>query len=226
MHRRYIIKALMLILSLVVYSSFHQIDEYVYRHTTAGEIEESIWRVEQNSHGAVLTCVYDDGTQVYQLDETLNTVAWHREDSDSSTELSGNVTTEGKLIIEGTFKGENLVKCIDLDGLPWMQKYPYSLKSFVQSKEKACEFWALKFDDLKPYKLCAKKVCEETVVSPDGDFMACKIRVSAAGWRSKFYSVNYWYRHEDGMFVRFEGVNGPPGSPKTEIVMQQETAIR
>jgi hypothetical protein len=44
-----------------------------------------------------------------------------------------------------------------------------------------------------------------------------EINVSLAGLLSLFGSASYWFQKDDGIFVRYEGPGGPPGSPRTTV---------
>jgi len=44
-----------------------------------------------------------------------------------------------------------------------------------------------------------------------------KVKVTLDSFLSIFWSVNYWFRNTDGLFVRYEGLKGGPASPKKHI---------
>ena len=63
----------------------------------------------------------------------------------------------------------------------------------------------------------AREEKEEGIPVDGRALEAMRVKVSPWGLLSLFWSSLYWYRSSDGTFVRFEGVRGLPGTPKTVV---------
>jgi hypothetical protein len=67
----------------------------------------------------------------------------------------------------------------------------------------------------------------DTILSDSGEETeTVKVKVTLNNWMSKFWSNYYWFRKADGVFLRSEGVNGPPGTPVTVMTMVSEELLR
>ena len=110
-----------------------------------------------------------------------------------------------------------------IDGLPWYQTVTFSLRPMVMSKEQdSVSFWTLRPDTLALVKLRAIKETEEQIQVNNSTVKAQRVRVTPDNeLLSFFWQGNYWFRSQDGVFVKFEGINGPPGTPKTVIELVQ-----
>jgi hypothetical protein len=79
-----------------------------------------------------------------------------------------------------------------------------SLKGFVLSENNEIQFWSLRPDTQKAYKLKAEKVGKETLLISDRPVQTVKIKLSLTGWMSPFWKGFYWFNATDGQFIRFE----------------------
>jgi hypothetical protein len=59
--------------------------------------------------------------------------------------------------------------------------------------------------DIEKIKIRGKKI------------QARKVIVRSAGMLSLFWHCTYWFEEGSGIFIRYEGVHGPPGTPKTVV---------
>ena len=46
---------------------------------------------------------------------------------------------------------------------------------------------------------------------------AAKVVIRPDGLLGGLWRAEYWFRAEDGQFVRYRGTHGPPGTPETVI---------
>jgi hypothetical protein len=133
--------------------------------------------------------------------------------------LDYTVRKEGNLIrFEGTLGGRPLSRTQRIDDRPWYQTIEKSLSGFARSGGRALLlFWIVQPWEARAYLMQAANEGEETVVVGSGRTSARRVRVSPAGLLSLFWSTLYWYRSSDGLFVRYEGVRGLPGTPLTVV---------
>ena len=70
--------------------------------------------------------------------------------------------------------------------------------------------------------MIANKEGEEEIKIGNKKYHTVKIKVTLKGWLSMFWHSYYWFRKNDGVFVKFEGVRGGPFTPKTTIQLIEE----
>lgn len=151
-----------------------------------------------------------------------STVRWELRDPGAGTDLV--VEREGNLLVaKGKFKGKEVAKEFKVDSLPWYQFVEVSLAAFVRSDEEKTEFWIIEPSNLKHYKMVALKQKTEYITINNQEAEAVRIKVTLPGMASLFWSTLYWYRKSDGVYLRFEGVRGGPGTPKTIVELISET---
>ena len=151
-----------------------------------------------------------------------STVRWQHTD----TELAHNFEvkrTGNNIAIHGTFKGNPINKTVEIDKDQWFNKVDHALSDWVRSDEDELDFWILKLSsDLDPLKIRAEKVGTETLKLDDGTFQAIKVKLTLCSFfMSNFWSSYYWYREDDGLFLKFTGAMGLPGTPTTTIELTQ-----
>ena len=137
---------------------------------------------------------------------------------DNANNIDLSMIKHGKNIILKGISGKKVIdKIIKLDDSPWKQSMSYSLSEFALSDKEEIEFWIIRLDKLKGEKMQANKAGTEYITINDKSYHAVKVKISASGLRSKFWSGHYWFRISDGLFLKYEGWNGLPGSTKTII---------
>jgi len=104
-----------------------------------------------------------------------------------------------------------------IDGAPWFASVNYGLSELAREASGDREFWIVNPDNGKPYKMRAHTVGEETVSVNGIPTNAIKIRISVWGLPAAFFSMDYWYRKSDLIFVKSVGSEDGPGSPKTTV---------
>jgi len=184
----------------IYYSSFSiaktdSIILYIYRH----EAEEQINYYNQNGI-----------TQKFTYKDSVNNV-------DLIAIKDGR-----NIILKGT-SGEKIIDTvIKIDERSWKQSMSYSLSGFAFGDKEKIEYWIVRLDKFKGEKMQAEKAGNEDITIKDKEYQAVKVIIKAAGLRSKFWSGHYWFRVSDGLFIKYEGWNGLPGSTKTIIELLEK----
>jgi hypothetical protein len=126
------------------------------------------------------------------------------------------------IYIRGKFFGEAISKSVKIDQAPWINKIDHGLSAWAVSEHDELVFWVLKLKtDLDPMRFKAEKIGEEDISLPSGTFRAVKVKLTFNNFvLSHLWSAYCWYRKSDGLFLRYEGVNGGPGTPLTVIRLQ------
>ncbi|MCK5050579.1 MAG: hypothetical protein KAS53_02480 [Candidatus Cloacimonetes bacterium] len=137
---------------------------------------------------------------------------------DSANNIDLSIIKDGRNIILKGISGEKIIDTIiKLDESPWKQSMSYSLSEFALGDIEKIEYWIIRLDKFKGEKMQAEKAGTEVITIEGKQYHTIKVKISAAGLRSKFWSGHYWFRTSDGLFLKYEGWNGLPGSTKTII---------
>jgi hypothetical protein len=145
------------------------------------------------------------------------TISWHYTDP-PDTDVKAWRTGDA-LHLAGTFKGRVLEETIGLDDDPWFQHPSYSLGRMALSESDSASFWIIRQDTLAIAALTAKRDKSETVTCTDDPLVAEKITIRPKGVLAPLWSGQYWFRKKDGLFLRYSGVHGPPGTAETAVCL-------
>ena len=191
--------------------------EFRYRETVGADTVYFTWRLEAAED--TLVTVHREAARFFnRLSANGNTLAWgyRSEDIDVQAERLDN-----QVRIWGRGDDAVLQERYAVDADPWYQPLSYSLRGFLQSEQQQVRFWTIRLDELEPVKLKAAKMGTETVETPAGRFEARKVEIRLDSWLSFAWHGTYWYRKSDGLFLKYSGVNGLPGTPPTVIELME-----
>lgn len=143
-----------------------------------------------------------------------DTTEWDYSDQKGSVRVVRNAST---LIFTGGRGQESLNRKEKIDQAPWYQAASYSLSQWLRSGQKSIRYWTVHPEDFTVHKMVANRVGEEVIEVHDKPVSAILVEVGLSGAFSLFWRVKYWFRTQDLLFVKYEGVHGPPGTPKTVV---------
>lgn len=130
--------------------------------------------------------------------------------NDLSAVRKGN-TIEVNVIENGKSRSNK----IDTGNKIWIQNISLSLQWFVKNNRKeTMSFCIIKTDDLSPFDMVAKKKKDADITVGPNNFIATNVMVTLPGMKSVLWKSNYWFRKNDGLFLKYEGTDGP-GTPVT-----------
>ncbi|MEM6844038.1 MAG: hypothetical protein AAF632_17555 [Bacteroidota bacterium] len=204
-------------LALVVSPASAQ--QYVY----AGLFGENAYEIQVRKQSGVLILEEEKRYSKHTFHSEMGTEKWvlrdEKENHDFTAQRTGN-----QIRVSGTFQGKSIEKTVNLEEGLWFNKLDHGLSEFAASDQQEISFWALKLmSDLDPLKLNAKKVSRETLDISGQTYQAVKVKLTIDNFMlSKLWSAELWYRASDGLFLRYEGANGGPGTPKTIIELDNE----
>lgn len=124
---------------------------------------------------------------------------------------------DGQIYLKGIFNGEEVEKSKKIDDRPWYQSLSYSLRDFLGSPDQKISFWTIRANTLDIYALQAKKSQREKIETTFGPVMANQVVIQVEGILSGLWHATYWYRQEDGLFLRYQSVHGPVGTQETVV---------
>lgn len=195
--------------------SYHYLEK---KDTTYSKIK---WTLEKEDYYK-LTVIKQQEEFVCLCNEHFDTYQWEAKKPYTRTHVTAT-RKDNLIFIEGAFDGKEIKKEIRIDNAPWYQAMTLSLRRLVTSKEKSVEFWTIRFDNLSPYKMKAKNNFRDRIsLYGTEDMEVEKVKVSLMGFKAMFWNCSYWFRKQDGLFVRFEGRGGPPDYPKTIIELAED----
>ena len=175
------------------------------------------WRIEEKKGDSILTVTKSNGqTYACRQDASGAVRQWHLTDPSQETDITARRSGD-RILIQGRFQGKDVNKTIDIDGDPWYQSVSFGLTKFAASHDRSVTFWALRTDTLSPHKMRALKTGGQTLAFQGKDIEAQKIRVKLTGLKAMFWHSDYWFKKDTGLFLKYEGVEGPPGTPPTLI---------
>lgn len=203
-----------------------QAQKYHYVSTTEDRPHDIVVTKEKTPQGKdVLTLEEHKLYSQHTFNPRLGTERWALRDDKSDHNFVAQ--REGDLIrIEGTFHGEPVNKTVDIDENVWFNKLDHGLSTFAVSNQEELSFWVLKLlSDMDPIKMTAEKEGTERIEVAGESYEAVKIKLTLDHFiLSKLWAAHCWYRTSDGLFLRYQGANGRPGTPETVIELQGAAA--
>ena len=186
-----------------------------YREVTGTSSEEVCWHLLK---GDTLILTYTSPTErhVTTTGPGYRTIRWQVADAADGTDFVAERRGD-TIVIEGLFKGETIQQTLSIDDAPWYQATSLSLRGLIASDDSECVFWTLRPDTLTPHKIKAVKKEIEAATSGENPKKLQHIRLRATGMLAPFWKSDYWFALPRGIFQRFEGPSGPPGSPMTVV---------
>jgi len=122
-----------------------------------------------------------------------------------------------RLDASGVLDGEPVERIFELGEDPWFQSIAFSLERFLHSEAREVVFRMLAPRELETVRLRAVRKGVETIDFGQESTRAVRVELRLAGWRSTLWSAQYWFRERDGVFLKYAGRNGFPGTPDTRI---------
>jgi len=159
-------------------------------------------------------------TEELDVDRGFSTRSWSIVDRDKGIEVAAE--REGKILhITKTENGRVTRKDSRIDEDPWYQLFALSFEKFAASDREKVTFWSVNPDEARPYEFSLTKQ-EVQRIPASGSSMTCThIRIALTGFLAAFWHADCWHRRGDGLFARYEGINGRPGAPLTVVQLLQ-----
>lgn len=193
--------------------SCQALEQYVYCEEVGLEKECFSWTLNEKDEAAITS--RGENSLFYNLCSLGGaTLKWsvEKENENIAGERIGN-----EIHIRGRVDGLKVRKSYNIGEEPWFQPLSYSLRSFIRSGAEKIYFWTIRPDTLDCVRMKAIKRGVENVNIDGNRVKARKVVVRSAGMLSFFWHCIYWFEEDSGLFVQYEGVHGPPGTPKTVV---------
>lgn len=202
-------------LGLVPLSVFPQ--EMVYVSTTDGE--RTIQEINKFQKGPYQVVEIQEPQRYsrHSFCDQGTTEEWiHRDGKENINFVAER--KDNTIHINGILKDRKVQKTVSIDEDAWINKIDIGLSKFAMSDQERITFWTLKLSDLEPLRFKAEKIGIENLQINNQEVEAIKLKMTLNNMiLSKLWSANLWYRASDGLFLKYEGAKGGPGTPITTI---------
>lgn len=220
-------RLLLLLICYCISCSIHATDRLIERHQFQNMTGEDVmtyeWSlVDKGNNQFLVVSVEDDIRYENLCDQSGQTISWsvRGPEADISAVRTGSIIT-----IRGTFQGHLVEERHDLGDIPWYQALSYSFRHFIRSDDQSVQFWTIRPDNLDALKMTVEKDGFETIDTASGRIESTRLKIRLAGVLKNFWKAYYWFDKRQSQFIRYEGVNGPPGTPKTVIELSLEKVM-
>ena len=206
-----------------VFSRYAHAQQYHYVSTTEDRAHDIMVTKGKSGSNHVLTLKEYKLHSEHIFAPQIGTAQWALRDDKSDHDFVAK--RNGDIVhIRRTFRGKPINKEVDIDEDVWFNKLDHGLSAFAISDQQEISFWVLKLlSDLDPIKMIAEKEKVERIEVGGQSYEAVKVKLILDHFiLSKLWSAQCWYRTSDGLFLRYQGANGRPGTPVTTINLKEE----
>jgi hypothetical protein len=183
----------------------------VYEEKIQNQVTTHKFSIEQTASGYLVALASEaPGRRIdqrFELEPGLAALAWSYENPLEKTKISA-YRKENRIFLSGLHKGKAIEKTFKINELDWNQSFNIGLEQFALSGAKAMKFWAIGTTapgDMKITTFTVKKEGFEKIILAGKEIETVRIRVSLSGLLAIFWSGNYWYKRDDGKFLRYRG---------------------
>ena len=163
--------------------------------------------------------------QAFRTGSDLFTREWSFSDPARRMELAASVQGE-HIVLSGSFQGRKIDKRFDAAGAPWNQLFQMGLGPFAQANGKKMQFRSIGTQgpgELKIGKMTVTRREGESIELGGRRIAAVHLRISLSGLLAMFWHGDYWYRKEDGRFLRYRGKNRRGGPVAVSELIAEDT---
>ncbi len=149
-------------------------------------------------------------------DAGYSTLEWFYTNKTNHTSLHA-VRENGSIRITGQVKGKPVNKTIKIETAAWHQFSEFAFSRMLAARQDNVIYSTFWPEKMSFYKMKAAKIGEEKIRVDGKEIDTIKVKVTLTGFKSVFWSSNYWFRKSDFLFVSYKGVNGLAGTDATTI---------
>lgn len=196
---------------------------YTYRMVTGTNSNVTVYWDEEYLDLGFIKAYATNDTEVYDAYCLTNfeAVRWNYQNKDTDTALLAE-RRNNLLFISGRAKGQELQQVVAIDSDPVYQTLSYSLSEFLRSGKNMVKFWFLIPGDYTPFKMIAYRLDKQIIKVNGVAVEAYCVKQTLDGPMRNFWHAFYWFRTFDLVYVKYEGINGGPGTPLTVVELIEE----
>jgi hypothetical protein len=200
-----------------------------YREVEGGAVATHVLsaRPEGPGYTIELATTREGGTvrQTFKTAADNSTLEWTFSDPLRRMELAAAVLGQ-YILLQGTFQGKKVEKKFAASGAQWNQLFQAGLGPFVLSAGDSIQFRSIGTQgpgELKIGKFSVTRKADEAIDLAGTEVVAVHLRISLSGLLSVFWHGDYWYRKNDGRFLRYRGKNRSGGPVAVSELVKEET---
>ncbi len=162
--------------------------------------------------------------QTFRTAADLATLEWTFSDPARKMELAAVVQGEA-IVLSGTFQGKKVAKKFPARGTPWNQLFQMGLGPFTLAGGESMTFRSIGTQgpgELKIGKMSVTRKEDEVIELGGKKIDAVHLRISLSGLLAMFWHGDYWYRKNDGRFLRYRGKNRSGGPVAVSELVTEE----
>ena len=197
---------------------------WLYQEDTGHRSKNFQWQHSSLADREVITVHEENGVFVNHCDRAGRTLSWQFRQGES-TKIEA-VRRGNDLLISGTLQGRRVDNVHARDDRPWYQPLSFSLRFFLAAGGQKTSFWTIRSDTLDVVTMQAERKGLDAVEIDGEPVPAFRIEIRRTGVLSSFWHGTFWFRQTDRLFVRYQGVHGPPGTSETTVRLQREMRRR
>ena len=208
--------AIILSLFLCGVLSDAQTTVYTYNKTKGKERAKVVWKETVTPDGKDI--VLKDGTKTYtqSVNEDDATVKWHYVNTANDTDYT--VVFNGDIYrIKGKVKGKAINKEEHTSGYPWCQNISVKGGPLLKKKGDKLTYECIRPDTGGLQHMVATNVGTTTI----NGIAVNDLKVTPAGALSKMWSCHDFCDASTGVLVKFQAVEGIPGTPETVWILEK-----
>jgi hypothetical protein len=192
----------------------------VMRETTGEKVKTYSITIHKNGTEGYAYSYGDFGG--ITTDSEYSTITWKYNAPWEGTNVIGE-RRGNTIFLTGTHKNNRIEKKFEINDQAWYQNLGIDLEYFVACRKKYEKFWCIRPDDMTIYEMEASAVGTKTVTANGVSYETLQVKVNLTGIASLFWQANYWFRISDFRYVRYESVQGGPGTPLTIVEFVSES---
>lgn len=141
---------------------------------------------------------------VIETDKNLNTVKMSFKSEDINLEL---IRKDRVIELTGKSEGKDIKKEMVIDGEPWYQLFVFSFTEFIFSEDDTRFYWVFNPFDLSMNKMKVSKEEQEKINLNGKIYDTHLLNTRLTGLMSVFWKGEYWFNSENGMYLKYDGLN-------------------
>jgi hypothetical protein len=167
--------------------------------------------------------------QTFRTAADLSTLAWTFSDPARQMELDASLQGEA-IVLSGVWRGKKVEKKFAAKGPSWNQLFQMGLEPFALAGNKSFQFRSIGTQgpgEMKIGKFTVTRKEDGQIRFAGKDVAAVHLRISLSGLLSIFWHGDYWYRKNDGRFLRYRGKNRAGGEVAvSELAKEEQSGSR
>jgi len=216
-------KILIIFISIIIATTFfarefykNGISEITYKEKYSDYTNISKLEVISTDPLKILWESENDSTLV-ELDENLNTknMVYKSKNIDLKLEKKERVIN-----LEGIYKGEKIKRQMVIDNDLWYQLFVFSFTDFIFSEDVSRNYWVFNPFEISMNEMKVKKISQEKISINGETYDSYYLNTRLTGLLSVFWKGEYWFNKQNGMYLKYDGLNIYPEIQKVVITAE------